>query len=159
MKKNKNTQLILIALVLVIWAGVAWQIFAIKKEVTPSDVKEIKSQESIKITAQANPFPSTLKVNYPDPFLSSLEVNNEKAKPVKRSGKQIPAKQQAEIPGIRYLGYLFSENQKQVILEINKVVQSYPVNKKKGSVKVSFVSKDSVLVRWNNQSKIVYRSY
>ncbi len=161
MKKNKNTRFILLALVVVIWAGVARQIFTIKKEAAPSNFKTIKSSELTKDRVLKNQFTFSLNANYPDPFLSEIDEpsKNREASIIPRIKSNLPDKPKVEIPKIEYLGYLFSKNQKKVILKIDNRVQSYPINQKKGLIEVSFVSKDSVLVYWNGQKKMIDRSY
>lgn len=161
MKKNKNTRFILMALVLVIWAGVAWQFFTIKKKVASSSFKTINSQELIEDQVFTPHFTYSLIANYPDPFLSKMDQpsTDRKASIIPPTKSNLPKKQKVKMPKIEYLGYLFSKNQKKVLLKINDNVQSYLINQKKGLIEVAFVSKDSVLIRWNGQKEIIHRSY
>ncbi len=163
MKKNKNSQLLLLILVLVIWGTIAVKLVGLSNSnstfvASSHDILDI----SIAPTDQKDTF--NLMLNYRDPFKSfGIISKNTSTQKTSHTKPKIPIHNPKNItkpkmPAIEYLGFATDHQMNQKVrITIDQQPLTLSREEKTHPLLLEMVHKDSILINWEGIKRVIYR--
>ncbi len=157
--KNKKLVKILLPLVFIIWGLIIYRVISYVTGNNTVDIVNVKSAYHIKNKTQTDTF--TIVANYRDPFdTETIKKKVAKKNPSKKTNNKQAKKTEPKIiwPHITYKGRVQnnSSSKKLSILKINNKNYMMFENEEKENVLLKKIYKDSAIVEYSNQQKIIY---
>ena len=162
LSQNRPLQYVLVATVLAIWGTVVWQVLHLRSA-NPSTEESFPSKdESVIPPIATGTFQYTLLLDYSDPFQGKRKVAPSSSPRPQSAlpGKPAPPTQRRG-PGnrqvLKYLAYAENADGRRVLIQIGQRDHYLQAGDRREGLVLSQISRDSITVRWEGQTKTIYR--